>query len=90
MLAHALFAVIAAHEREHRTETDDGLIPLTVNEIRHLFAKLITKTVHTVGYWLHRSTWRRRHQQRALTSHYRRRDADPDRHPSHHEPGLEY
>jgi SRSO17 transposase len=82
MLAHALLAVIAAHERQHRPDTEDELIPLTVNEIRHLFAKLITNTVRTISYWLHWSTWRRRHQQRALTSHYRRRATDTDRHPS--------
>jgi SRSO17 transposase len=82
MLAHALLAVIAAHEREHRAEHDDELIPFTVNEIRHLFSKLITNTVHTISYWLHWSAWRRRHQQRALTSHYRRREPDTDRHPS--------
>jgi uncharacterized membrane protein len=82
MLAHALLAVIAAHERQHRTDAEVELIPLTVNEIRHLFAKLITNTVRTVSYWLHWSTWRRRHQQRAMTSHYRRREASTDRHPS--------
>jgi SRSO17 transposase len=80
MLAHALLAVIAAQERQHRPHADDELIPLTVNEIRHLFAKLITNTVHTISYWLHWSAWRRRHQQRALTSHYRRRNAEIDRH----------
>jgi SRSO17 transposase len=82
MLAHALLAVIAATERQHRPATTDDLIPLTVNEIRHLFAKLITNTVRTSTYWLHWSNWRRRHQQRALTSHYRRHATDPDRHPS--------
>jgi len=45
-------------------------------------AKLITRTVGTISYWLHWSTWRRRHQQQALTSHYRRRGASTDRHPS--------
>lgn len=80
MLAHALLAVIAAHERDKRATTDDELIPLTVNEIRHLFAKLITNTVRTIGYWLHWSTWRRRHQARARTSHYRRRGTLIDRH----------
>jgi SRSO17 transposase len=82
MLAHALLSVIAAHERRRHAKADDGLISLTVNEIRHLFSKLITNTVRTISYWLHWSTWRRRHQQRALTSHYRRREADTDRHPS--------
>jgi len=81
MLAHALLAVIAAQQRQHRPAADE-LIPLTVNEIRHLFAKLITNTVRTISYWLHWSTWRRRHQQRALTSHYKRREASTDRHPS--------
>jgi hypothetical protein len=58
MLAHGLLAVIAAHERQHPPHADDELIPLTVNEIRHLFAKLITNTVHAISYWLHWSTWR--------------------------------
>jgi SRSO17 transposase len=82
MLAHALLAVIAAQQRQHRPAVADELIPLTVNEIRYLFAKLITTTVRTITHWLHWSTWRRRHHQRALTSHYRRREASTDRHPS--------
>ena len=53
MLAHAMLAVIAAHERATATERRRTLIPLTVNEIRHLFAKLITNTVRTISYWLH-------------------------------------
>jgi hypothetical protein len=90
MLAHALLAVIAAQERQQPTAGADDLIPLTVNEIRHLFTKLITNTARAISYWLHWSTWRRRHQQRALTSHYRRRGAQVDRHPSRNDPGLEY
>jgi SRSO17 transposase len=82
MLAHALLAVIAAQQRQHRPAVADELIPLTVNEIRYLFAKLITTTVRTITHWLHWSTWRRRHHQRALTSHYRRREASTDHHPS--------
>ena len=82
MFAHAILAVIAAREHAHRRESDQGLIVLTVNEIRHLFAKLITNTVRSVTYWLHWSAWRRRHQQRALTSHYRRRGIPVDSHPS--------
>jgi SRSO17 transposase len=77
MLAHALLAVIAARTRTH-DQADHTLIPLTVNEIRHLFAKLITNTVRTITYWLAWSTWRRLHQARAKTSHYRRRG-----HPEH-------
>jgi SRSO17 transposase len=72
MLAHAVLTVIAAHERIDST-TDDHLIPLSLNEIRRLFAKLITNAVHTIGHRLAWSRWRRRHQKRAKTSHYRRR-----------------
>ena len=57
MLAHAILAVIAAHEREQRPVATQTLIPLSVNEIRHLFAKLITNTVRTISYWLHWSQW---------------------------------
>ena len=82
MLAHALLAVIAAHERNQPTPADRSLIPLTVNEIRHLFAKLITNATQTITYWLHWSLWRRRHQARALISHYKRRGTPIDRQPS--------
>ena len=83
MLAHAILAVIAARERATHPQHPRQLIALTVNEIRHLFAKLITSTVRPITHWLHWSTWRRRHQQRALTSHYRRRG-----HPLHSHPSL--
>jgi hypothetical protein len=74
ILAHAILTVIAAHERHsHTTDTDQPLIPLTIPEIRRLFSRLITNTNHTISHWLHWSTWRRRHQARAKTSHYRRR-----------------
>jgi SRSO17 transposase len=82
MLAHAILAVIAARERDQRDTTGNELIPLTVNEIHHLFAKLITNTIRTITYWLHWSHWRRLHQKRALTSHYRRRGTPIDSHPS--------
>jgi SRSO17 transposase len=71
MLAHAILTVIAARERDHHA--DKTLIPLTFNEIRRLFARTIANTIHTIDHWLHWSTWRRRHQARAKTSHYRRR-----------------
>ncbi|MGI5152978.1 hypothetical protein ACQEVC_42455 [Plantactinospora sp. CA-294935] len=51
----------------------DDLIPLTVNEIRRLFAKLVLTPIRAAGYWLTWSDWRRRHQARAKLSHYRRR-----------------
>jgi hypothetical protein len=70
--------VIATRERARPQTADTHLIPLTVNEIRRLFAKLITTAAHTVGRWLAWSRWRRLHQARAKTSHYRRRG-----HPEH-------
>jgi len=73
MLAYAILAVIAARERTRHPPGDHTLIPLTVNEIRRLLAKLITNTVHTISYRLDWSRWRRQHQARAKTSHYRRR-----------------
>jgi hypothetical protein len=82
MVAHAILAVIAAHERDREPRDTAGLIPLSVNEIRHLFAKLITNTLRTIAYRLHWSTWRRRHQTRARTSHYARRRSLIDSHPS--------
>jgi len=69
MLAHAILTVIAARERDRHA--DPALIPLTFNEIRRLFARLITTTIQTIDHWLHWSAWRRRHQRRAKTSHYR-------------------
>src|SRR5690606_31404128 len=75
MLAHAILTVIAAHERAQPSTGDTGqlLVPLSINEIRRLFAKLVINTVHTLEHWLGWSRWRRRHQARAKTSHYRRR-----------------
>jgi SRSO17 transposase len=74
MLAHALLAALAAEAADHSPD-QKGLIPLTVNEIRHLFAKLIVHTVHSTRFYLAWSAWRRRHQARARASHYRRRQA---------------
>jgi SRSO17 transposase len=71
MLAHAILTVIAGRERDG--DVDQSLVPLTFNEIRRLFTRTITNTIHTIDHWLHWSTWRRRHQARAKTSHYRRR-----------------
>jgi hypothetical protein len=70
MLAQAILTVIAAHERDNH---DQALIPLTFNEIRRLFAKLIANSVHPINHRLRWSWWRRLHQARARTSHYRRR-----------------
>lgn len=73
MLAHAILTVIAARDRDRPAPADEQLIPLTVKEIRHLFAKLVANAMHTMSHWLAWSRWRRQHQARATTSHYRRR-----------------
>lgn len=74
MLAHAFLAVLAAAERAHNP-APDGLIPLTCNEIHHIFNVLITQPISDLLHRLRRSTWRRRHQYHAKTSHYQRRTA---------------
>jgi hypothetical protein len=71
MLAHAILTAIAVAAATN--DPADDLIPLTVNEIRHLLAKLVLTTIRTATYWLTWSHWRRRHQASAKTSHYRRR-----------------
>ena len=82
MLAHAILTVIATRERARPQPADAKLIPLTVNEIRRLFAKLAVNTLHTITHWLAWSRWRRLHQARAKTSHYRRRGHSEHRHAS--------
>ncbi|MFI5916913.1 IS701 family transposase [Dactylosporangium sp. NPDC051541] len=72
MLAHAILTAITVTAGATHDPADD-LIPLTVNEIRHLFAKLVLTPTRTAAYWLTWSDWRRRHQARAKISHYRRR-----------------
>lgn len=70
--AHACLAVLAARERSTPTGHDD-LIPITCNEIQHLLTRLIIRPAHNPRHCLAWSTWRRRHQHRARTCHYRRR-----------------
>jgi SRSO17 transposase len=82
MFAHAILAVISARERDNRPQSTRTMIALTVNEIKHLFAKLITHTTRGITHWLRWSQWRRQHQKRALISHYGRRDDPPHSHPS--------
>jgi SRSO17 transposase len=71
MVAHALLAVIAANEHPDQP-VPAGLIPLTCNEIRRLFTIYVTEPSRTIACPLAWSTWRRRHQHRARTSHYQR------------------
>jgi SRSO17 transposase len=76
MLAHAFLAVTAAAEHARHRVTHE-LIPLTCNEIRHLFTNLTNRGGHSITHLLHWSRWRRQHQARARASHYRRREAAP-------------
>ncbi|MCK9931698.1 IS701 family transposase [Frankia sp. Mgl5] len=76
MLVHAFLAVLAADERDQ--PPPEGLLPLTVNEVRRLFTALVVQTAETVAHVLHWSQWRRRHQANARASHYRRRDHQPN------------
>ncbi|WP_328426522.1 IS701 family transposase [Micromonospora sp. NBC_00389] len=69
ILAHAFLAAATAH----RDRPDPiGLIPLTVNELRHLFHVLIIEPARRRTDPLHWSIRRRRHQARARNSHYAR------------------
>ena len=71
MLAHA-FLVVAALTEHTRHPPPTGLISLTCNEIQRLFAALVIKPVADAAHRLRWSVWRRRHQARARTCHYRR------------------
>jgi hypothetical protein len=51
------------------------LIPLTRNEIHHLFRTLLNAPTLPRRRLLDWSTWRRRHQARAQAAHYRRQAA---------------
>jgi len=73
MLAHALLAVIAAHENTDQP-APTGLISLTCNEIRRLFTIFVTEPSRTLACPETWSLWRRRHQHRARTCHYRRQE----------------
>jgi SRSO17 transposase len=74
MLAHA-FLVVAALAERTRHPSPAGLIPMTCNELQHLFAALAARSTRGVGHRLRWSVWRRRHQARARTCHYRRQAA---------------
>ncbi|WP_410479427.1 IS701 family transposase [Pseudonocardia sp. H11422] len=72
MLAHALLAVVASTERTHNP-APIGLIPLTCNEIARLLNRLVIGPARHLADALSWADWRRRHQHRARTSHYRAR-----------------
>lgn len=66
MLAHALLAVIAAHEHAARP-APAGLIALTCNEVRRLLTVLVIEPGRVLASPEAWSTWRRRHQHQART-----------------------
>jgi SRSO17 transposase len=76
MLAYA-FLVVAAVPDHARRPLPLGLIPLTCNEVQHLFAALIARPIQDPGHRLRWSAWRRRHQARAQACHYRRQANGP-------------
>jgi hypothetical protein len=74
MIAHALLVVIAANEHADRPGPA-GMIALTCSEIRRLLTILIIEPSRVPACPRAWSDWRRRHQHRARTCHYQRRDA---------------
>ncbi|MEV5983924.1 IS701 family transposase [Streptomyces sp. NPDC052051] len=74
MLAHVFLAVVRADEHARRLGPAD-LVPLSCNEIQRLFITLVVRPVHDAAHLLGWSDWRRRHQARSRTSHYRRQAA---------------
>jgi hypothetical protein len=72
MLAHAFLTILAGVMNE--AEPDQaGLIAVTLAEARRLFTTLLARTAATAEQILSWSRWRRRHQHRARTAHYRKR-----------------
>jgi hypothetical protein len=76
MLAYA-FLVVAAVTEHPRHPPPLGLIPLTCNEIQHLFAAVACRPAGDHRHRLRWSWWRRRHQARARACHYRRQANGP-------------
>jgi hypothetical protein len=58
------------------TANADGLIPITVNELRRLFHDLTIKPAARFATVIAWSIFRRRHQQTAKISHYDRQALD--------------
>lgn len=70
LLAHLFLAITTVAERARPTPA--GLIPLSLNEIRHLFTQLVIHRDHHITACLRWSWWRRRHQHLAQQAHYQR------------------
>jgi SRSO17 transposase len=76
MLAHAVLVVLAATDRT-RHPPSTGLISLTCNEVQHLLATLLVRPADDLSHRLRWSLWRRQHQARARSCHYRRQANGP-------------
>jgi SRSO17 transposase len=74
MLAHALLVVLTATEHA-AAPPPAGLIPLTCNELQRLLVRRVIEPARRPADPDAWSSWRRRHQYRARTSHYRRQAA---------------
>ena len=74
MLAAAVLTIATATEHAISPALD-GPIPVTRNEIAHLLATVVIRAAHDPSHRLHWSRWRRRHQHRARTCHYKRQAA---------------
>lgn len=69
LLAHAVLATL----RVRGKKTPDGVVPLSIQEIRRLLCRILWRATHSIDYVLEWSIWRRVHQWRARQSHYRKR-----------------
>jgi SRSO17 transposase len=72
LMAMLALAILAAITARMPAQHNDDLIALTVPEIRRLINTLILARPPDILLTLHWSTWRRRHQARARTSHHQR------------------
>lgn len=68
LLAHVFLATVTVTARSRPSPT--GLVPLTLNEIRHLYYTLVIAPATDILHSLRWSRWRRRHQYRAQQAHY--------------------
>ncbi|GAA2387405.1 hypothetical protein GCM10010170_098350 [Dactylosporangium salmoneum] len=77
MQAPRLVITRAAEQARGTQPGPDTLIPLSSNEIRRLFTRLVSTVQHHTSHILHWSQWRRRRQAQARAAHYRKRLEPP-------------
>jgi SRSO17 transposase len=76
LLAHAFLAIATVAARARPAPV--GMIPLTLNEIRHLYNNLVVAPAADIPHILRCSRWRRQHQYRAQHAHYQRQAIHDD------------